>query len=149
MDIEKKLESMNLPDPDIKTNEPVKIMLLQAKKSAAVGVWLVAVPLFFLFCITMKYFFMIHLHFADVFEEVVSSLDKSVGTKWISPLLFVGFPLIGILLNLLAIMHFEFNKIKKYLVVTIKIKWFNIFILLLSGGVVCIFFLYVITENFK
>lgn len=149
MDIDKKLGSMNLPDPDIKPDESVKITLTQAKKSAAVGVWLVAVPLFFLFCITMKYIFMINLHFVDVFEEVVSALDKSAGTKWLSPLLFVGFPLIGILLNLLAIMHFEVNRTKQQMIVTVKMKWLNIFILLLSGMIVSIFLLYAITENIK
>lgn len=148
MDIEKELGAMKIPNPDIQPNKPVKIALMQAKKSAAIGIWLVAVPLFFLFCVTMKYMFHINLHFVDVLEETISALDRSADTKWLSPLLFMGFPLLSILFNGLAIFHFELNN-KKQLIITLKIKWANIFILLLSGGIVCIFLLYLITENCK
>lgn len=148
MDIEKDLGSMQMPDINVKANEPLKLALVQTKKSAAISVWLVAVPLFFLFCVTMKYMFHVNLHFIDVVEETVAELDKSAGTKWLAPLLFMGFPLIGILLNGLAISHFEINN-KRQLIVTIKIKWVNISMLLLSAGIVCTFLLYLITENCK
>src|SRR4051812_28732003 len=110
MDIEKKLGSVKVPDTEIKSNESVKLTLVQAKKSAALGVWLVAVPLFFLACVTMKYMFHINMHFVDVLEETVSSLDKGAGTKWLSPLLFMGFPLLSLFFNGLAISHFVINK---------------------------------------
>ena len=35
------------------------------------------------------------------------------------------------------------------MIVTVKMKWLNIFILLLSGMIVSIFLLYAITENIK
>jgi hypothetical protein len=148
MDLEKELGNMKMPDSEIKSNESVKLTLVQAKKSAALGVWLVAVPLFFLFCVTMKYMFHVNLHFVDVLEETISSLDKSAGTKWLSPLLFMGFPLLSIFLNGLAITHFEVNN-KKQLIITLKLKWTNIFILLVSCGIVGTFLLYLITENCK
>lgn len=80
-------------------------------------------------------------------EETMASLDKDPLWKWVSPMLLVGFPLIGVALNFLAITHIQFDGAKKELIATFKLRWLNIFLLLLSLLIVAVFFLYILTEN--
>jgi len=95
----------------------------------------------------MKYYFNVNLRVIDIFEEFIVSLDKSALTKFITPLFFVGLPIAGMVINLLSIMFFEYNKEQKQINVSIKIKLLNILMVLISLTVVSIFVLYLITEN--
>ncbi|MEO8148595.1 MAG: hypothetical protein ABI723_13200 [Bacteroidia bacterium] len=148
-DFNKKLENMKLPDTSgVQQPSQLKATLLNSKQTSAIGVWLIAVPCFFLFCVVMKYFFCINLHFFDIIEDAMASMDKNSSTKFISPVLLVGAPLIAIVLNSLAIMHFSIDKAMHELNITIKLKWFNILLIKISLGIVLIFLLYSIKENF-
>lgn len=140
----------NLTKPGFENNPPnkmLKLAIVNSKKSAAMGVWFLVVPLYFLLMIFMKYYFNVNLHVIDIFEDFISSLDKSPATKFIAPLFFVGLPIIGVVVNLLSIMFFEYDKEQKRINISIKLKWMNITILLASLGIVSIFMLYLITEN--
>ena len=53
MDVDERLNNLKIPSPAIGQNEPLKLTLTGARKSAAIGVWLVAVPLFFLCAVVM------------------------------------------------------------------------------------------------
>ena len=147
MDITKSLENMSVPDPPVESNEPLKLTLASAKRSAAVGVWLVAVPLFFLCAVVMKYFFHLNLHLIDVFEEMMVHLDGNPSTKWMTPVFFVILPLVGVLLNVVAIVHVEVRKALHQLVVTIKLKPVNILICCVSLAVVGIVLLHSLTDH--
>ena len=147
MHISKDLEQMGVPDPSIGPNAPLKIALTSAKKSAAIGVWLVAVPIFFLCAIVMKYFFHVNLHLIDVFEEMMAHLDKDSSTKWITPVFFVLLPLAGIVLNVLAIAHVEYRRTLRQFIITVKLKYVNMLICLVSLAVVGIVLLHAIMDR--
>ena len=139
----------NLQKP-LFTKEPgknLKLAIMNSKKSAAMGVWFLIVPCYFLFMVVMKYYFNVNLHVIDIFEDFVASLDKSPLTKFITPVFFVGLPIVGIIINLLSIMFFEYDKEKKQINISIKLKAVNILIAILCLVVVSIFVLYLITEN--
>ncbi len=95
----------------------------------------------------VKYFFNVNLHIIDNFEEFISSLDKPSATKIIAPLFFVGLLIAGIVINLLSIMFFEYDKEQKRINISIKLKLINILLLIISTAVVSIFAIYLITEN--
>jgi lantibiotic transport system permease protein len=140
----------NLKKPDFSSSEPgknLKLAIVNSKKSAAMGVWFLLVPCYFLFAVIMKYYFNINLHIIDIFEEFIASLDKSPVTKFITPLFFVVLPIAGIVINLLSIMFFEYNKEQKQINISIKLKALNILLAIISLAVVSIFMLYLITEN--
>ena len=139
-----------LKKPGFENNPPnnmLKFAIVNSKKSAAMGVWFLVVPLYFLLMVFMKYYFNVNLHVIDIFEDFIASFDRSPATKFITPLFFIGLPLIGIVINLLSIMFFEYDKKQKQINISIKLKWINILILLVSLGVLSIFMLYLITEN--
>jgi hypothetical protein len=83
----------------------------------------------------------------NTLEDVMAEGNKSVWLIWISPMLLVGLPLIGVILNFLAITHFYWNKLRKELLITIKYRLANIILLIISAGVASVFVLYVIVEN--
>ena len=144
----KRLESLGIPETDnVTAPDKLKITLFSAKKTAALGVWLIAIPAYFLFCVFMKYYFHYDLHLFDIVIEMIASLDKKPGFHFLSPLLLVGLPLICVVLNLLAIIHFNYDELKKELLVSIKIKWLNIFLIFISLAMAAVFLLYAIIEN--
>ncbi len=143
-----KMDNLKKPDFAVTdSNKKLKLAIVNSKKSAAMGVWLIVVPCYFLFMVFMKYYFNINLHVIDIFEEFIASLDKSPLTKFITPLFFVGLPIVCIIINLLSIMFFDYDKEQKQINVSIKLKLLNILLVIISLAVVSIFALYLITEN--
>ena len=147
MDISKRLEQMEVPDPSIGPNEPLKVALMSAKKSAAIGVWLVAVPIFLFSAVMMKYYFHANLHLTGVFEEMLAYLDKDSSTSWITPVFFVLLPLAGVLLNVLAIAHVEYRRSLRQLIITVKLRYLNILVCLVSFVVVGVILLHTILDR--
>jgi hypothetical protein len=147
-EFEKQME--NLKTPNAKTSgqqQILKVTLLNAKKSSRMGIVFVIIPCLFLFGVFLKYALRIDFKLFSAFEDEMAILDKTSYLKWLSPLLLVGLPLTGIVLNLLAITHFYWNKLEKELIITIKYRLLNIILLLISIGIVAIFILYAIGEN--
>jgi len=147
MDSVKDLENMRVPEPPIGQHEPLKVALTGAKKSAALGVWLVIVPLFFLGAVVMKYMYHVNLHLIDIFEEWMAHLDRDPTSRWITPVFFVILPLAGLLVNILAIAHVEYRRALRHIIITVRVKPVNILICLLSGAVVSIMLLHALTDH--
>jgi len=140
----------NLKKPEVNTDasqRQVRLTLLNARKSAAWGMWFLVIPLFFFCCVAIKYLFHWHWRIANNFIEWIARLDHQTATAWVTPVLFVLLPAIIALINLLAIMHFVYDKLTKELIVTIKLKWFNIFLAIMSLAIVGIVLLYGIIET--
>jgi len=140
----------NMPKPDVNANSSqrqIRLALMNTKKSSFWGIWFLVVPVFFLFCVVIKYFFHWNWGIMDNFIEMMASLDKNSSTRWVTPVMFVLLPKLGALLNLLAIMHFAYDKVSRELIVSIRLKWINIALAIVSLGIVAIVFLYGITEN--
>ena len=147
-DIEEKLQNVKKPDvSSLLHKDQLKMTLLSSERTASVTIWFVAIPCFFLAGVVMKYFFHLHVGFFSVFEGTVAALDRSSGTWFVSPLLLVGLPIISVALNAASLLHLHFSNESNELIVTVKLKPFNIFLLLVSAGIVGIFFLYLVKEN--
>lgn len=149
-DMDQTLKDMKTPEVgSLRHEQSIKLTILSARKSAAAGLWLILVPAFFLFSVCMKYYFKQNWHIIDTFEEMMSDLDRSSGTHFLSPLLFVGFPLLSIVLNALSLLHLQVDRLKRELIVTVKLRWVNLILLLVSAIIVSIFFLYSVTESVR
>ncbi len=147
-DFIKKLEHLDKPNVgETQHRDAIKLTVLGAKKSAALGVWLVAVPAFFLFCIFMKYMiFKSKGTSIDVFEEMLSTWDKNPTSWFIAPMAFIGFPLLALVLNILAVTHYSFDKNRKELSVQFKFTWYNWLILLTALAIIGVFASYLISD---
>jgi len=147
-EFEKQMENLKTPQADTSTHQQIlKITLLNAKKSSRLAIVFIIIPCLFLFGVFVKYLLGIDFKIFSSLEDEMAALDKISYLRWLSPLLLAGLPLAGIVINLLAISHFYWDKMKKELIITIKYRLINIILLLISIAIVCIFILYAIAEN--
>lgn len=145
-EFEKRLENLKKPTVMTQHQDYIKLPLLNARKSAAMGWWLVALPSFFLACVAMKYHFNIGTRFTDTFFNTYQQVERSHGW-WFSPLLFLIFPLVAAVMNLLSILHIVYNKQHKELIISIKMQFWNLFLIVLGFSIASIISIYIITEN--
>ncbi len=140
----------NLKKPDVEANASklqIRLALLNTKKTAWWGLWILGIPIFFFCCVAIKYLLGWNWGVSDNFIEWVAKLDQQKSTGWITPVFFVLLPGIGAIVNLLAIMHFTYDKMVNQLIVTIKLRWLNVTLAVISITVVAFVLLYAITEN--
>jgi hypothetical protein len=143
-----KMENLTKPEVNADASRhQIKLALMNTRKSAAWGIWFLVVPAFFFCCVAVKYLLNWNWGIGDGFIEWMARIDHQTGTAWVSPVLFVLLPATGAVINLLAIVHFIYDRLTKELVVTIKIKWLNIILATISIGIIGIVLLYVIAEN--
>jgi hypothetical protein len=150
----KDMENLKVPDVDVSAHQKaVKIAIMNAERSAVLGVWLIIIPCYFLFCVCMYYYFHVRTNFFEATFTLVSDLDKSSKTKFLSPLLLVGLPIVSIVVNALAITHVTLprvgpnTKMIKEFSLTVKVKLWNILLIIISLLIVSIFLAYAIVEN--
>jgi hypothetical protein len=140
-DVEKLLNSMQVPAPEkIIQHSDLKIPLLSYKKSSKAGLWLLVVPLTVAVIVMLKTVFGLQSNYIRRVREFFAAIDDNVVLTFLIPILFVGLPLIVMVMNFLAICHFQRNKKTKELIITIKYRTFNIALFFISFAIL-IFFL--------
>ncbi|MDQ3845994.1 MAG: hypothetical protein M3342_18600 [Bacteroidota bacterium] len=143
-----RLQKMHKPQVESETHQlQLRITLLNAKRSARIGVILVIIPCLFLLAVLLKYFLHINMPSFSALEEWMADKDHNVFIKILIPLLLIGAPFIALIVNLLAILHFSFEKKVNELIITIKLKWINIIVSLICLLILFCFFLYAVGEN--
>ena len=141
------LADLPMPDPQLDpAQQPLRMTLLQSQRTAALGIWLILVPAFFLAAITMKYVFHIGVGLVTVFEDAMAEFDHASSTGWMTPIIFVLLPMIAVVLNLLSIAHVDHDRQKAQLHITIKLRWLNLAIILFGTVMLGIFFLHAYAE---
>jgi hypothetical protein len=145
-DFEQKLENMTKPTGLIKPPLEIKLAIVNAQRSAVLGIWFIIAPCYFLLCAFIFYFF--HLNYG-VFGSIFVLLSKfESNIVWlVEPIILVGLPLVSIILNSLAITHFSFDRSERMIRLNIKLRWFNLTILLLSILIVSLFIAYAFVLN--
>jgi len=147
-EFEKKMENMTSPDvTSDSTKQFLKVTLMGAQRSASLGFVLLAIPFLFIFVNIFKYQLGLDMGFLSTFISWIGSLDRFPGVNWLVRFILLGGPVLAVILNVLAITHLHHNRTMKEVVITLKLKWVNISILLICGGILAIFFLYLLVEN--
>jgi hypothetical protein len=150
----KKMENLNVPEVN-PTGHPqmVKMAIMNADRSAALGVWLVAVPCYFLACVFMYYFFNRQVSWFGAMFKLAEGLDKTPGIDFMAPIVLVVLPIVCIIINALAITHVHYDNHAsgkpgaKEFVISIKLKTWNIVLILISMAIVFTFIAFTMTEN--
>ena len=150
----KKMENLNVPEVNPAGHpDKVKMAIMNAERSAALGVWLVAVPCYFLACVFMYYFFNRQVSWFGAMFKLAEGLDKTPGIDFMAPIVLVVLPIVCIIINALAITHVHYEKNAsgkpgaKEFVISIKLKTWNILLILISLAIVFVFIAYTMTEN--
>ncbi|RPI66670.1 MAG: hypothetical protein EHM47_16255 [Ignavibacteriales bacterium] len=141
-DVDKMLSSMDLPEPEnIKHQQELKIPLLSYKRSSRAGLWLLIIPAIFAVTVILKYELGIMSSFPDAIENFFSAIDRNQFLTYLIPIIFIGLPLLAMIINLLAFCHFTLVNEKKELLITIKYRPLNIAVFLFSFAIIIFFLL--------
>jgi lantibiotic transport system permease protein len=149
-DFEKSMEGLKKPSlSHVQPPYEIKLAVVNSQRSAAIGIWFVIVPYFFLACMLLKYQLQVNLGLLDLITQAIERIDKNSATWWLQPLLLIILPVAGIVVNILSITHFFWDATHKLITVTIKIRWINLIVLFFSVLILTAFLLYLIGENFQ
>ena len=141
------LEQLNIPQFDnLRHPEVLKPAILDARRSAALGIWLVLTPVFFLACVTMKYWIGWNLGLIRNFEQFWTALDQDRLGFWLQPLVLFVAPAAAVVLNLLAVLHVQFDRTRKELNINAKLRWYNLLLVAIGLSILAVFTLYMIGE---
>src|SRR5688572_29375759 len=138
----------NLKKPEINADasrRQIRLAIMNSKKSAAWGIWLLLIPLLFFKSFIIKEIFNWDLGIFNTISEWMSALDKAA--PWSSPIIFILLPGIAALVNMLAIMHFVYDRTTREFIVSIKMKWLNIFLVMISAFILSVIAVFVVVDN--
>lgn len=142
---EEKMEKLNTPNTDfVKHQEVLKIGMINARKSARIGIVFILIPMVLVVLAYLKIKLLIHWDFFDKLQRFVSNTNQSSFSTWVSHIILIGLPILAIIINLLAITHFDVNKQNKELIITIRYHLKNLIVLLISASLLVIVFIYVL-----
>ena len=145
---EDKMENLTTPNTGfVKHQEILKIGMMNARKSARIGIVFILIPMVLIVLAYLKIKLLIHWDFFPKLNEFVSIQNQSSDISWVSHIIFIGLPILAILINLLAITHFYIDKQNKELIVTIRYRLKNLIILILSVVLLVIVFMCVLFIN--
>ena len=141
-EMEKMLSSMEIPKPEnTMSHGDLKIPLLSFKRSSRAGLWLLIVPLTFAITVFLRSELGIRSGYLNFIHKFFAAINNNNVLTYLIPVIFVGLPLLAMILNFLAICHFQQNKKMKELIVTIKYRPLNIAIFLFSFAILIFFLL--------
>lgn len=151
-DIEEIMENLEPPTIDVNQHQrEFRMTSLNTKKSAVAGVILLILPFLFLSGVILKHYLNIDLWLLTSVYEWIGNLDRLYGDNsiinWIIRILLLFGPLIAIGVNLISITHIRYEKNFKEIVLSFKLRWQNILIILICTLIFSIFFIYIILEN--
>jgi len=153
-DFLKKMENLKIPEA-IPGEHPrmVKMAIMNAQRSAALGVWLIIVPCYFLLCVLMYYYFHIKAGWFGSMFTLIAGLEDVRGIDFFAPIMFLVLPVICIIINVLGITHVSFQRIDpnrskvRELNITVKLKLLNIVLILISIAILLVFLSFAMTES--
>ena len=141
-DVEKMLDRLQTPEPEkFVQHRELKIPILSYRKSSRAGLWLLLVPLIFAITVFLKMEVGIQWRYLDAVRKLFSAIDDHVVLTYLIPLIFLGLPLTAMIINLLAICHFQRDRKSNELLITVKFRPVNIAVFLLSFALVIYFLL--------
>ena len=141
-EVDEMLSKLDVPRPEnLKHPQELKMPLLSYKKSSRAGLWLLAVPFTFVLIVFLKYRIGIASPLLNGVERFFVRIADHAVFTYLIPMIFVGLPLVAMVVNFLAICHFTSNKETRELHVTIKYRPLNFVVFLLSFAVLVYAFL--------
>lgn len=145
---EDKMENLNTPNTDfVKHQDILKIGMMNARKSARIGIVFILIPMVLIVLAYLKIKLLIHWDFFTRLQLFVSNQNQSSVLSWISHLIYIGLPILAIIINMIAITHFYVDKQNKELIITIRYRLKNLIVLLISAVLLVIVFMCVLLLN--
>ncbi|HEY2582890.1 MAG TPA: hypothetical protein VGI43_13840, partial [Mucilaginibacter sp.] len=107
----KRMENLQVPDVNPAGHQKtVKMAVMNAERSAALGMWLIIVPCYFLLCVFMYHLFNVHVGWFGAMFKMMSGLEKTPYIDFLGPLILFVLPIVCIIINALSIIHVGVQK---------------------------------------
>ena len=144
-DFEKKLGNLKTPGADqVKHQENLKIGLMNARKSSKIGLVFILVPAVFVLIAYIKFQFIMSIDFPATFQGILHKTDHANWLRWVVPIVFLVIPILAVIINLLAISHFQVDKKSKEVIITVQYRLKNLIILIISIAIILSFWCFII-----
>jgi lantibiotic transport system permease protein len=142
--IEARLSKIAIPQVTSEAHKRrLKLVLLDARRSAWWGTLLIALPAVFLTTVFLQYGLGVGPFFEPL-ERFIFAPIRHSGVRWLEPLLLFVLPLIAVVANLLSVTHFSVAPLRDEFVITVAVKrrWWNWVVIGLGAMIVAVIFLY-------
>ena len=141
------LETIPKPVPDdTGGQERLKIFLVTAKRSSRIGLLLIGLPALLISLFIIQTLLHIKVGFIRWLGENASSLPMMARAVLIFVFL-IGFPMIAMILNLLSLSHFQYDRLRREFRITFRIRWWNIVIALAGGALAAFYILHLLADT--
>jgi hypothetical protein len=132
--------------PPAKEQEMLKLALLNARRSSVAGVLLIILPagLIGLFLLQNG------LHLLPGVTKWLAGEGTflPLPARAIAAFVFlVGFPMLAVILNLLAITWFRYDRVRKELTVSVRMRWINVVIVIAGGALASFYVLHLLADT--
>ncbi len=150
--IEELMENLEQPTVDVSRHQrEFRLTLLNTRKSAILGAILLILPLLFISGVIFKHYLQIDLGILTSVYEWIGDIDHKYGDNsvmnWIIRFFLIIGPLVAVVINFLSIFHIRYEKVSREIVMSIRLKWLNLAIILFCSVIFLIFISYLILEN--
>jgi len=151
-EFEKKMENLNVPKLKVTEHQQAfRATLMNTKKSLFWGVIFLILPFLFLSGVLLKHYLEVDAWIFTGVYEWIGEQDRLYGDRslvnWIIRLLLLFGPLVAIAFNLFAILHIQYDRTLKEIIIAVKLRWLNLAIVFLCSLIFGVFFLYLVIEN--
>ena len=140
------MKTIPKPVPATPTGQQqLKVALFSARRSSRIGILLIALPGLVILLFLVQQLF----HLSPGFTRWLdggTTLPAPVRAVLVC-IFLVGFPLIAIVLNLLSICYFRYDRVKKEFHISFRLRWWNIIITLAGGALASFYILHLLADT--
>lgn len=143
--LEQQLENMDVPKVNPLHQQQLKLTILNAKKSATISLWLLIIPFILLLGDIIQFAFHIMLPPWSWLAKY-SPLMPLWLRLTISISIIIIIPLIVVLINILGVLWFKYDKTEHVLQIAVRMRRTNIIFIVIAGILALLFISHAITE---
>jgi hypothetical protein len=119
---------------------------MNAKRSSRMGTLLILLPGLLILVFFLQNTFHILPGLTRWFGDEITRVPLPLRAVLVF-LFLAGFPFIAVLMNLLAIIHYRFNPLRKELTIVVRMKWKNIFIAVAGAALASFYILHLLADT--
>lgn len=127
-------------------HESLKIALLNSKRSSRIGLLLIALPFLIIFIFSLQNLLNLSPALTSWIVRASGSLP-GYGRALFFFLLLTGFPFLAIIINMLSIMYFKYNKARKELNIVVRVRWWNLIVTLVATAIALFYMLHLLADS--
>jgi hypothetical protein len=141
------LKTIPKPEPAIPPHQKIlRVTLLTARRSSRIGMLLIGLPALVIILFILQNLFHFDIGFIRWLGRSASSLANPARALVVF-IFIVGFPLIAVIINLLSLCYFQYDRQSKEFHITFKIRWWNIIITLIGGALASFYIVHLLADT--